>query len=232
MSAMDVKCPVGAATVDGRAGSGCRSPGQVQVVRVVGVAKWSLGRGALPCRAMGIEVERIAQLADELKIGFCGLSLAILPLADPRQPLMAIYRHLYEQTADSPLVIYRNDGTPHSAERLTAIFTKASSTAGAGLGEDLLNFATMHGAARLGDAIQRAGLSDRTSPLLQFVRHFRNACAHGDRWHFQNAEPRQPAELRGIVLTSALHGSKAAGGTVGAGDYLDMLDDVAAHFRD
>ncbi|ANS66326.1 hypothetical protein SLINC_4102 [Streptomyces lincolnensis] len=37
--------------------------------------------------------------------------------------------------------------------------------------------------------------------------------------------------MRGIVLTSALHGSKAAGGTVGAGDYLDMLDDVAAHFR-
>ncbi|EFL32200.1 predicted protein [Streptomyces viridochromogenes DSM 40736] len=193
--------------------------------------KRSLGRGALTCRAMGIEAERIAQLADELKIGFCGLSLAILPLADPRQPLMAIYRDLYEQTADSPLVIYRNDGTPHSAERLTDIFAKSSSTAGAGLGEDLLNFATMHGAARLGDAIQRAGLSDRTSPLLQFVRHFRNACAHGNRWHFQNAEPRQPAELRGIVLTSALHGSKAAGGTVGAGDYLDMLDDVAAHFR-
>ncbi|CAL9550056.1 hypothetical protein [Streptomyces sp. enrichment culture] len=180
---------------------------------------------------MGIEAERIAQLADELKIGFCGLSLAILPLADPRQPLMAIYRDLYEQTADPPLVIYRNDGTPHSAERLTDIFAKASSTAGAGLGEDLLNFATMHGAARLGDAIQRAGLSDRTSPLLQFVRHFRNACAHGNRWHFQHAEPRQPAELRGIVLTSALNGSKAAGGTVGAGDYLDMLDDVSAHFR-
>ncbi|UOB11336.1 hypothetical protein MQE23_20680 [Streptomyces sp. HP-A2021] len=180
---------------------------------------------------MGLEAERIAQVADELKIGFCGLNLAILPLADPRQPLMAIYRDLYEQTVNSPLVVYRNDGTPHSAERLTDTFAMASSTPGAGLGEDLLNFAAMHGATRLGDAIERAGLRDRTNPLLEFVRHFRNASAHGNRWHFRNGEPRQPAACRGITLTAALHGSKASGGVVGAGDYLDMLDDVAAHFR-
>jgi hypothetical protein len=41
MSAVDVRCPAWfglRATVDGRVGSGCRSPGQVEVARVIGVA--------------------------------------------------------------------------------------------------------------------------------------------------------------------------------------------------
>jgi hypothetical protein len=180
---------------------------------------------------MSTDAARIVQMAEEFKIAYAGLTLAVVPLADPRLPLWDVYRDLYEMTPDAPINIRRHDGTKHSGERIHDVFVKAAATPGGGLGGDLLAFASMHGATRLGDAIERVGPRDWHSPLLEFVRHFRNACAHGNRWHFTNKEPRNRAELRGRAVTADLHGSRAVPNWVAPGDYLDMLDDVATHFR-
>ncbi len=91
--------------------------------------------------------------------------------------------------------------------------------------------AAMQGATRLGDDLGQAGLDDRGEPLLQFARHLRNACAHGNRWHFRPGEPKHPAALRGRQLDTSLHGSNALFDWVGPGDYLDFLEDLATFLR-
>ncbi|MFF4475411.1 hypothetical protein ACFYZ3_38410 [Streptomyces sp. NPDC001599] len=179
---------------------------------------------------MSSDAARIAQMAKEFKIAFSGFSLAIVPLADPRLPLVGIFQSLYEQSADSPLIIRRQDGTEHSSQRIFDVFANAAKIPGAGLRGDLLAFMVMHGVARIGDAIDQARLRDPSSPLLEFTRHLRNACAHGNRWHFRGTEPRFPAALRARSIDSSLHGSQAVNGWLGPGDYLDLLDDLADHF--
>ncbi len=67
-------------------------------------------------------------------------------------------------------------------------------------------------------------------PLLQFARHFRNACAHGDRWHFNADQPKYPAALRNLVLTRDLRGQQATFVTVSPWHFIEFLDDLSNHF--
>src|ERR1700761_8109026 len=42
-------------------------------------------------------------------------------------------------------------------------------------------------------------------PEMEFFRHVRNACAHGNRFNFVGKEPRQPAIWRGLTIARATH---------------------------
>jgi hypothetical protein len=78
--------------------------------------------------------------------------------------------------------------------------------------------------------IDQGGHRDRREPLLEFARHYRNACAHGDRWSFRAGEPCFPASCRQLTVTAALHGQKATWTTVGPRLHVEYLDDIADHF--
>jgi len=65
----------------------------------------------------------------------------------------------------------------------------------------------MLGATRLGEMIQTGGHPQASVPSLQFARHCRNACAHGDRWEFRGAEPKTSATCGHLTLSPALHAS-------------------------
>jgi hypothetical protein len=179
---------------------------------------------------MNTDGARIAQMAAEFKVAFAGVNLALVPLVDPALPLLDVFKR-YGQSANSPVIVTRQDGTQHSSQRLGDVLRSATAIPGAGLRGDALAFTVMHGVTRLGDAIEQAGLRDKNSSLLEFTRHLRNACAHGNRWHFRNGEPKNPAALRERMIDASLHGSQAVNGWLGFGDYLDLLDDLSAHFR-
>jgi len=40
-------------------------------------------------------------------------------------------------------------------------------------------------------------------PVLEFFRHIRNGCFHGNSFHFQGEEPRNPAQWRDLEITKA-----------------------------
>lgn len=168
----------------------------------------------------------VAMRAEELKVVFVGLMLALPAMLDPAMPLVSVMER-YGQTAYSPIVINRLDGTTHSTETVGVWLQRVSELRGEILAKDLLSLAMIHGATRIGDMIDNGGLQDPNVPLLEFARHFRNACAHGDRWHFLREEPRNRAALRGRELSSSLHGTRATFVWVAPGDYLDFLDDIA-----
>lgn len=172
------------------------------------------------------------QLADQaagLKTAYIAMTLA-LPMVVFAQNHPAVLAGLGQQSI-SPVEVGRIDGSLHSSEPIGAVLARAAALPGAGLGEYVLLSTAMFGAVRLGDDLKLAQIDDAGQPLLQFARHLRNACAHGNRWHFRGVEPREPAELRGRALTPRLHGTQALNVWLGPGDFCDFLDDVADHLR-
>lgn len=65
-----------------------------------------------------------------------------------------------------------------------------------------------------------------SSPSAEYLRHLRNACAHGGRWHFERAEPRRLAEWRGNTLSKEMHRSPVWDLQFTRGDLLVLLWDV------
>jgi hypothetical protein len=173
----------------------------------------------------------IAARAEKLRYVFLGLMFALMPLLDPRRPLVSLLETYYGSSRTAPLQVFRSDGTLQSTESMEQVLGKATTLHGEVLRDDLWTIGMMHGATRLYDMMDGASLVLPGQPLLEFGRHFRNACAHGNRWHFYRGEPKHPAVLRGRPLTAALQGGQAAMGWVGPGDYLDYLEDLAAYLR-
>ena len=69
------------------------------------------------------------------------------------------------------------------------------------------------------------------SPEFEFLRHVRNAIAHGNRFHLRRDEPRRPAYFRGFEVSKALQGRELFWEFMGPGDALDLLDEVERQLR-
>ncbi len=68
-------------------------------------------------------------------------------------------------------------------------------------------------------------------PLWEFLRHCRNAAAHGGRFNFVRAEPRRPAQWRTFTITAALQAtplfeSRGSAGLLKPADGLLLLFDI------
>lgn len=65
----------------------------------------------------------------------------------------------------------------------------------------------------------------------EFLRHCRNAVSHNGKWHFQNGEPRNKSEWRGIKLKSTMHGQplflqQDGSGSLKLGDPIALLWEI------
>lgn len=161
------------------------------------------------------------------------LNLALPSFFDPELPLLStVLKFTDPNAADVPCEL--SDDRPSGDERLVyssrEVLTKASALRGAVVGEDLISVSMMLGATRIGDMILFGGHSKSDVPLLQFARHYRNACSHGDRWEFRRDEPKTAATCRHLTLTAALHGQRATFSTVSPRLHVEFLDDLANYF--
>lgn len=73
------------------------------------------------------------------------------------------------------------------------------------------------------------------SPEFEFLRHLRNAAAHGNRFNFYPGEPRRPASWSGCAIDHTLKGvanplanTECVGTFMSAGDVLTLLHDIEA----
>ena len=64
-----------------------------------------------------------------------------------------------------------------------------------------------------------------TGPLWEFLRHCRNAAAHGGKFHFLHGEPKRPATWRTLEITRGLQGSALFQGHDGMG-FLGPADPI------
>jgi hypothetical protein len=83
----------------------------------------------------------------------------------------------------------------------------------------------------LADAVTRGQDWRDRGPLWEFLRHCRNAAAHGGKFHFQNDEPKLPAAWGRFVISPQLQGSSLFKGADGVGmlspgDPIRLLWDI------
>jgi hypothetical protein len=173
----------------------------------------------------------IAKRAQQLKLVFLGSSLSAMALLDPRLPVLqwALARMEVGPNSDAPMTLTDHTGDD-LAFSMRAVLTELTTFRGDVVRDELMSGAMLLGAIRLGDMIMNGGYLRQDMPLLQFARHFRHACAHGDRWHFRKGEPRYRAILRDLELTTEMHGQRATWQTVTPRGYVHFLDDLSDYF--
>lgn len=86
-------------------------------------------------------------------------------------------------------------------------------------------------AIHIHDEIKAAGFHCYRDPFLEFLRHFRNACAHGDRWTFTKKEPSNEAHFGDLIVGKELEGRRATFETVGPKTFILLLRAVQGYFR-
>lgn len=74
-----------------------------------------------------------------------------------------------------------------------------------------------------------------SDPLWEFLRHCRNAAAHGGRLNLLDGEPSSPARWRTLEVLPVLEGKPLfpdghGGGFIGPGDVLYLLSDIERKF--
>ena len=190
---------------------------------------------------------QVAVRAVELRHLFLTLQVVHDLARDPAIPLLQPYLDLTAAPGarDHPIALLHPDDLaqrfpPHHPTREPIRFSArrvlqamaSDDVSDELIGEDLASIAMMHAAIRLGDLLDRHHLYRANVPVLQFARHFRNACAHGDRWYFEKGQPhpKQPAQCRHLVITAALQGQRATFETVTPRLFVEFLGDVANHF--
>lgn len=163
---------------------------------------------------------------------FVGLTMSLPMLMHPSVPLLQWTLSYLEvdEGGDIPFDVAHGPGEKVISFSTRDALTKLTNLRREVLGDDLMSISMIHGAVRLGDMIDRGGHRASNVPLMEFARHFRNACAHGDRWHFRNGEPKSPAACRELVLTADLQGQRATFVAVSPRRYVEFLDDVSNHF--
>jgi hypothetical protein len=175
----------------------------------------------------------IARRAQEMKLLFLGTMLTLPSLFDPALPVLRweLARLGTPADGDCPVVLkHQRDDAKALEFSMREILTKVTRLRGEAVGHDLLSVTMLLGGIRLGDMIVQGQHSKSDVPLLQFARHFRNACAHGDRWNFAKNQPEHPAACRDTVLTAALHGQRATYDIVSPRRYVEFLDDLSNYF--
>lgn len=119
---------------------------------------------------------------------------------------------------------YRKDGTRHTIPVAPIISTARTPE----FNLFYMRMSIVTAVIQITDSIVRAGLM-RTTPELQFLRHLRNACAHGNRFHLVAGEPRYPASFKELRILPEHDGAgPVLFDFVMPGDVLDLFEYLEA----
>jgi len=64
-------------------------------------------------------------------------------------------------------------------------------------------------------------------PVIQFLRHIRNGCAHNNKFYLKHGEPRYPAKFRSKTIEKSLQGREVLFSYLSPGDIPYLLEDVS-----
>lgn len=172
----------------------------------------------------------IAEAANSLKAVFITQYLALFAMRHPSAPILSWYRQLsgLSEDSDIPMDLLRQDGQEGLRFSAKQAFERVQELPSLEVQKDLLSGPMLTGAMKVGELVERYGLNRGDRPLAQFARHFRNAAAHGDKWHFKGEEPKNPDFTREVTLDQSLDGSRATFNIVGPYEYFRYLDEITA----
>lgn len=201
--------------------------------RLSPLGKRPLGR-LIPARAVPLISSGMANKADvsrralTLRDKFLALLIAGQLASLPQLPLLAAWRSVYPNSADPVLTLYDKGGREY-ARSAREILLSVSRMGYPDLYDLMFPAAQRATAVDIGDLIVKSGLHDSSEPLLEFVRHYRNGCAHGGRWSFVSREPKRHAVFEDLRIDRDWHGKEVAE-TVTPYHHVRIMEAISAHF--
>ncbi|WP_044494919.1 hypothetical protein [Nesterenkonia massiliensis] len=174
----------------------------------------------------------IARRAADYRIVHLAHGFSVTAMLHPSLPLHKFALDLTGSSTqgDTPLYVDGPGDTDleFSAKEVLTALTRVEDR----VATDLLSAGSLAAGLHIGDAIEKGGYRDFDNPLLEFARHYRNACAHGGDWDIRENKKYgwNPAILRDLELSPDLHGKRAVWGTVTPYLHLIFLDEIRAHF--
>ncbi|GAA4389592.1 hypothetical protein [Brevibacterium pityocampae] len=170
----------------------------------------------------------IVDAANSLKTLFLAQNLTMTAMLLPGSPVLQAYHEMLGSPPDSdlPIDLMKRDtdeGLRFSAKQAFDYVQKLPSLK---VQKNILAGPMLSGALTIGNLLIDGSLIDPTDPLTQFAKHFRNAAAHGDKWHFDAKEPRYPAHTANVKLDRSFQNRRATFETVGPYEYFTYLDEI------
>lgn len=179
----------------------------------------------------------IADIAERHRGLVLALNMTWTLILDPRLPLAQIYAPVAcggRHGEDVPFFVRDAADDPDPIVTSSYEVYRAASAAAVGLPTAkvrVLSIAMGAAVSHLRDEIEKSGLHRFDDPLLEFLRHLRNASAHGDEWSFDGKEPKHEARFGQMSLTKDLDGQSTLD-TFGPKSALLFLEAIRDHFRE
>lgn len=173
----------------------------------------------------GAEISRTAL---DLKAAYLGLLVAAQLAVLPGQPLLAAWRSIWPHIPDPTLKLSAPDGSSEQY-RVAQVLQELSALGYESMGSTVLRSAQIATAVTLGDLVTQSTRYDATDPLHQFLRHYRNGCAHGDRWKVDSNALKNPAQFMDITVDDWMNGHRTTG-TVPPLRHIQLLQAVSDYF--
>lgn len=139
-----------------------------------------------------------------------------------------IESNLFPPGIDNSARFYRHDGTVYEFKDYGNLVKELRSNDSFNI--EYLGMLVQTAFINIGDELSRNGYFDK-APVLEFIRHIRNALGHGNKFHFLGKEPSRAAELRGRALSKQLNGQQVFFDFMALGDAFDLLEDAEVHLK-
>jgi len=170
----------------------------------------------------------ISRTALELKTAYLGLLVAAQLAVLPGQPLLAAWRSIWPHIPDPTLKLSAPDGSSEQY-RVAQVLEELSTMGYESMGSTVLRSAQIATAVTVGDLVTQSAKYDPTDPLHQFLRHYRNGCAHGDRWNVHSDALKNPAQFMDIAVDDSMNGHRTTD-AVSPLRHIQVLQAVSDYF--
>lgn len=175
-----------------------------------------------------IQQPHVARAILNLRVQYLSVLIASQLAVDPRLPLLSGWRAAFPE-APNPVLELPGPASEVVQVPLSQILEDVSGLGWEPMHSVLLTAQHLTGAA-LGERVRAADVSteERHGPLFQFVRHYRNGCAHNGRWSI-DANRYRPGSFGGIDVELSDHG-RAVTDKVTPYVHVRLIETVAACF--
>ncbi len=149
----------------------------------------------------------ISRTALNLKFGYLSLLFAANLATLPQRPLLAAWRSIWPHIHNPSIGLPDRNG---SEERFMVedVLTEVSSWGYEQMSRHLVAAAQTSTTVSIGDLVVHGGYYSKDDPVLHFVNHYRNGCAHGNSWRIDSGRLNKPARFMDIELNYALNGKR------------------------
>ncbi|MGY1804223.1 hypothetical protein ACI78T_13185 [Blastococcus sp. SYSU D00922] len=175
-----------------------------------------------------VSKEEISRTALNLKFGYLSLMFAANLATFPQRPLLAAWRSIWPHIPDPYIGLPDRDGNEERF-RVEDVLAEVSSWGYEQMNRHVVDAAQTSTAVSIGDLVVHGGHYSKDDPLHHFVKHYRNGCAHGNRWRIDPGRLDKPAHFMDIQLDYSLNG-RSTTETVPPVRHVQLLQAVSDAF--